>query len=36
MEGKTANLVFIDPPYNVSIEGHVSGLGAGSPWPQGR
>ena len=28
MEGKTANLVFIDPPYNVSIEGHVSGLGA--------
>jgi DNA modification methylase len=27
-EGKTANLVFIDPPYNVSIEGHVSGLGA--------
>ena len=28
MGGKTANLVFIDPPYNVSIEGHVSGLGA--------
>jgi hypothetical protein len=28
MEGKIANLVFIDPPYNVSIEGHVSGLGA--------
>ena len=28
MESKIANLVFIDPPYNVSIEGHVSGLGA--------
>ena len=28
MGGKTANLVFIDPPYNVPIEGHVSGLGA--------
>ena len=28
MEGKTANLVFTDPPYNVPIEGHVSGLGA--------
>jgi DNA methylase len=28
MEGKTANLVFVDPPYNLPIEGHVSGLGA--------
>ena len=28
MEGKTANLVFTDPPYNVPIGGHVSGLGA--------
>jgi hypothetical protein len=40
MEGKTANLVFTDPPYNVLIEGHVSGLGAvchrDSPWPQER
>jgi 16S rRNA G966 N2-methylase RsmD len=27
MEGKTANLVFTDPPYNVPIGGHVSGLG---------
>ena len=24
---KTADLVFVDPPYNVRIEGHVSGLG---------
>jgi ParB-like chromosome segregation protein Spo0J len=28
MEGKTANLIFTDPPYNVPIGGHVSGLGA--------
>jgi DNA modification methylase len=26
--GKQANMVFIDPPYNVRIDGHVSGLGA--------
>lgn len=25
--GDTARLVFVDPPYNVPIEGHVSGLG---------
>ena len=25
--GKKAQLVFIDPPYNVPIDGHVSGLG---------
>ncbi len=25
--GETAQLVFIDPPYNVAIQGHVSGLG---------
>jgi hypothetical protein len=28
MEGKTANLVFADAPYNLPIERHVSGLGA--------
>jgi DNA modification methylase len=28
MEGRTADLVFSDPPYNVPIGGHVSGLGA--------
>jgi DNA modification methylase len=28
MDGKTANLVFSDPPYNVAIKGHVSGRGA--------
>jgi len=27
MNGKQASVVFIDPPYNVPIEGHVSGLG---------
>jgi len=27
MEGKSARLVFTDPPYNVPIEGHVCGLG---------
>jgi hypothetical protein len=27
MEGKLANMVFVDPPYNVSVEGHVSGNG---------
>lgn len=28
MDGEQARLVFTDPPYNVRIEGHVSGLGA--------
>jgi DNA methylase/ParB-like nuclease domain len=28
MDGKLASLVFTDPPYNVPIGGHVSGLGA--------
>jgi DNA modification methylase len=28
MECKTADLVFTDPPFNVRIAGHVSGLGA--------
>jgi DNA modification methylase len=27
MDGKTARMVFTDPPYNVPIDGHVSGLG---------
>jgi hypothetical protein len=27
MEGKLANVVFVDPPYNVSVDGHVSGNG---------
>jgi DNA modification methylase len=27
MAGKTAQMVFIDPPYNVPIDGHVCGLG---------
>jgi DNA modification methylase len=27
MAGKRASMVFTDPPYNVPIEGHVSGLG---------
>lgn len=27
MDGKTAAMVFTDPPYNVSINGHVSGSG---------
>ena len=27
LEGEKAQLVFTDPPYNVPIEGHVSGLG---------
>lgn len=27
MAGRKADLVFTDPPYNVPIEGHVSGLG---------
>ena len=27
MAGKAAELVFTDPPYNVPIDGHVSGLG---------
>lgn len=25
--GRKANVVFVDPPYNVKIDGHVSGLG---------
>ena len=28
LEGETAQMVFTDPPYNVRIDGHVSGLGA--------
>ncbi|MAB14726.1 DNA modification methylase [Parvibaculum indicum] len=28
MDGETAEMVFTDPPYNVPVEGHVSGLGA--------
>ena len=27
MDGEKAEMVFTDPPYNVSIEGNVSGLG---------
>ena len=27
LRGKKADLLFTDPPYNVRIEGHVSGLG---------
>lgn len=27
MDGRTAELIFTDPPYNVPIDGHVSGLG---------
>ena len=27
LDGNLAQLVFTDPPYNVPIEGHVSGLG---------
>jgi DNA modification methylase len=27
MDGKQAEMVFTDPPYNVRIDGHVSGLG---------
>jgi DNA modification methylase len=27
MEGRKAQMVFTDPPYNVPIDGHVSGLG---------
>lgn len=27
LNGERAQMVFIDPPYNVSIQGHVSGLG---------
>lgn len=28
MDGKSAAMAFTDPPYNVKIQGHVSGLGA--------
>ena len=28
MDGKTADLVFTDPPYNVAIDGNVCGLGS--------
>ena len=28
LDGQRAGLVFTDPPYNVQIDGHVSGLGA--------
>ena len=28
LDGERADLVFTDPPYNVRIDGHVSGLGA--------
>ncbi|MGT2504166.1 hypothetical protein ACVOMS_31765 [Bradyrhizobium guangxiense] len=28
MDGEEARMVFTDPPYNVPIDGHVSGLGA--------
>lgn len=28
LEGKSVDMVFTDPPYNVPIDGHVSGLGA--------
>ena len=28
LDGERAQMVFTDPPYNVPIEGHVSGLGA--------
>ena len=27
MDGRKARMVFVDPPYNVPIDGHVSGLG---------
>jgi DNA modification methylase len=27
MPGETAHLIFTDPPYNVAIDGHVTGLG---------
>jgi DNA modification methylase len=27
MDGKSADLIFTDPPYNVAIDGHVCGLG---------
>ncbi len=28
MNGRKAEVVFVDPPYNVAIDGHVSGNGA--------
>jgi DNA modification methylase len=28
LEAKPANLIFVDPPYNVPIQGHATGLGA--------
>src|SRR5215467_3026127 len=40
LEGQTAQMVFTDPPYNVVIDGHVSGLGKSStvnlPWRPAR
>jgi DNA modification methylase len=31
LAGRKANVVFADPPYNVTIEGNVSGKGAVRP-----
>jgi DNA modification methylase len=28
MEGRKATMIFVDPPYNVAISGHATGLGA--------
>ena len=28
MGGERAEMIFIDPPYNVPIDGHASGLGS--------
>jgi DNA modification methylase len=40
MGAEKAAMVFTDPPYNVPIAGHVSGLGAvqhaSSPWQWAR
>jgi len=27
LDGERAQMIFTDPPYNVKIDGHVSGLG---------
>ena len=33
MDGNKAQMIFIDPPYNVLIDGHVCGLGDPClPW----